>query len=628
MSALFDSGSGKTVTVYRAVASNNNYGTAFVGTVSGTSISFGTSVVYESSDSTYNTLAYDSTTGKVVIGFRANTYGNAIVGTVSGTSISFGVKNVWRSADTSEISLAYDIPKSKIVLSYRDSSNGYYISSIDGTVSGTSISFGPAFDISGSKGDKTFSVYDPDSAKVVVGYGNQDNSYIGTAVVVTTPSSNNTSFIGITSEAISNGATGVVNIFGGISSGVSLPLVPIAGAESVFNLKTSQYNVATYDSNSNKVVIGYRDDGNSNYGTAVVGTVSGTSISFGTAVVFESANITYLSATFDSNSNKVVFAYTDVGNSSYGTSIVGTVSGTSISFGTAVVFESAISIYVSAAFDSTNNKVVVAYTDQGNSSYGTAIVGTVSGSSISYGSPVVFTANNSRYYSAVFDSNAGKIVIPYQNQANSYGQAIVGTVSGTSISFGTAATFEAAGSLYVNAAFDSTANKVIINYRDQGNSNYGTAIVGTVSGTSISFGTAVVYNSGECEPQSTAYDSNANKTDIFYVDSANSYKGTVIVGTISGTSISFGSELVFNSAQTAYIGSTFDSTNNKVVAAYRDDGNSAYGTAVVINLSGDLAIASDYYVQSDGTLSTASSSPAIKVGQAISTTTINMKDLT
>ena len=221
MSAVFDSDSGKTVTVYRAVASNNNYGTAFVGTVSGTSISFGTSVVYESSDSTYNTLAYDSTTGKVVIGFRANTYGNAIVGTVSGTSISFGTKNVWHSADTNEISLAYDIPKSKIVLSYRDSSNGYYISSIDGTVSGTSISFGPAFDISGSKGNKTFSVYDPDSAKVVVGYGNQDNSYIGTAVVVTTPNSNYTSFIGITDAAISSAASGSVTIKGGISSNVT-----------------------------------------------------------------------------------------------------------------------------------------------------------------------------------------------------------------------------------------------------------------------------------------------------------------------------------------------------------------------------------------------------------------------
>jgi hypothetical protein len=40
------------------------------------------------------------------------------------------------------------------------------------------------------------------------------------------------------------------------------------------------------------------------------------------------------------------------------------------------------------------------------------------------------------------------------------------------------------------------SNKVVIAYKNQGNSSYGTAIVGTVSGTSISFGTEVVFNAG------------------------------------------------------------------------------------------------------------------------------------
>ena len=49
----------------------------------------------------------------------------------------------------------------------------------------------------------------------------------------------------------------------------------------------------------------------------------------------------------------------------------------------------------------------------------------------------------------------------------------------------------------MSCAFDSSNNKVVITYRDAGNSNYGTAIVGTVdsSDNSISFGTkAVVYS--------------------------------------------------------------------------------------------------------------------------------------
>ena len=96
---------------------------------------------------------------------------------------------------------------------------------------------------------------------------------------------------------------------------------------------------AAYDANAQKVVIAYRDTGNSNYGTAVVGTVSGTSISFGTPVVFESAVTRHSAVGYDANAQKVVIAYKDDDDSDKSTAIVGTVSGTSISFGTAVVFD-------------------------------------------------------------------------------------------------------------------------------------------------------------------------------------------------------------------------------------------------------------------------------------------------
>ena len=87
---------------------------------------------------------------------------------------------------------------------------------------------------------------------------------------------------------------------------------------------------ATFDSSNNKVVIVYRDRGDSDYGKGIVGTVSGTSISFGSPTTFESASSRFISATFDSSNGKVVIAYRDVGNSNSGTSVVGTVSGTSI----------------------------------------------------------------------------------------------------------------------------------------------------------------------------------------------------------------------------------------------------------------------------------------------------------
>ena len=176
----------------------------------------------------------------------------------------------------------------------------------------------------------------------------------------------------VASGALPNGKPVIINADGTVS--VVDGEARAVGSPVVFESASSDYMSATFDSSSNKVVIAYRDVGNSSYGTAIVGTVSGTSISFGTAVVFESASSSYLSATFDSSSNKVVIAYRDVGNSNYGTAIVGTVSGTSISFGTAVVFESAGSYDISATFDSSSNKVVIAYRDDGNSDYGTSVV--------------------------------------------------------------------------------------------------------------------------------------------------------------------------------------------------------------------------------------------------------------
>ena len=79
-----------------------------------------------------------------------------------------------------------------------------------------------------------------------------------------------------------------------------------------------------------------------------------------------------MTSTYDSTNGKIVIAYRDpIVN--YGKTIVGTVSGTSINFGSPVIYEYAVTQYNSATYDSTNDKVVIAYQDNGNSSYGTAV---------------------------------------------------------------------------------------------------------------------------------------------------------------------------------------------------------------------------------------------------------------
>jgi len=480
----------------------------------------------------------------------------------------------------------------------------------------------------------------------------------------------------VASGTLGNGKTVILNSDGTVSlvgiSSTSIPESIPAGAGAIFNPAEAYYISAAFDPNTaGKFVVSYHDQGNSaGYGTAVVGTVSGTSISFGSEYVFNSGVTQYTSVAFDPNTaGKFVIAYQDSGNSSYGTCIVGTVSGTSITFGSEYVFNSGNSSYISMSFDpNTAGKFVVAYKDGGNSYYGTAVVGTVSGTAISFGSEYVFNSGGSSYNAVSFDPNtANKFVVTYRDTDNSdYGTAVVGTVSGTSISYGSEYVFNSGSTYYTSIAFEpNTAGKFVVAYKDGGNSDYGTACVGTISGTSISFGSEYVFNSADSRYNSIAFDPNtANKFVVTYRDKGNSYYGTAVVGTVSGTSISYGSEVVFNSGNSSHISAAFDpNTAGKFVVAYKD-GNSNYGTAILGQLAAtvsatnltatnflgitDAAITSGasgsvtikgglkselssltpnsiYYVQTDGSVTTVSTAPAVRIGKALSSTTLNLE---
>ena len=628
ITSTYDSTNNKVVVAFQDGGNSYNPA-AVVGYVSSTSIFFGTAVVFDTGSSTYYSATFDSTNSKVVIAYADggnSQYGTAIVGTVSGTStITFGTPVVFESANTDDISATFDVTNNKVVIAYQDHAGSEYGTVVLGTVSGTSISFGSPSIFAELAASYISATYDSVNNKVVIGYQNTSNANYGTAIVYQVGDvTNSADFVGITDEAIANTASGSVIVQGGVITNTGLiSLGPVVGAESVFDSDTTYLTATVYDSNSNKIVVTYSDGGNSSYGTAVVGTVSGTSISFGTPVVFYSGALDGLSMVFDSSNNKVVAAYRAGSNSYHGYGVVGTVSGTSISFGTAVAFENANTSYISATFDSNLNKVVIAYQDNGNSGHGTAIVGTVSGTSISFGTAVVFSASATYYSSATFDSNSNKAVIAYRDNGSGVGglgTAIVGTVSGTSISFGTAAVYSGSSAVSDQGiTFDSSSNKVVVVYLDGGNSSYGTAVVGTVSGTAISFGTAVVYQASGSYYNAATFDSNLNKVIIAYRRSSPN-EGNVSVGTVSGTSISFGNAATFNAANTAYTSMAFDTTNNKTVIAYRDSGDGNKGTSVVINLTSNLAIGTDYYVQLDGTISTTTSTaPA---GRALSTTSM------
>ena len=471
-----------------------------------------------------------------------------------------------------------------------------------------------------------------------------------------TPASSSASITRTASGALANGDMVSINVNGTVSkANVVVSSSTTVGTSAEFEAGGAHEISCAYDSTNNRVVVTYQDQGDVYRGKACVGTVSGTTITWGTPVTFDAFQyIYYTNITFDSNAGKMVLVWRRASGSTGIYSAVGTVSGTSISFGSTqqVTSDNGTMSSESLTFDSNLNKAVVVMKKSNGD--GISFVGTVSGTDVTWGAEAEFEGGEASHVSTCFDSNLNKVVVAYRDdQDSNYGKACVGTVSGTDITFGTPVTFESATTTYTSCAFDSSNNKVVITYTDDGNSSYGTAIVGTVSGTAISFGTAVVFESAEVAYKSSTFDVASGTVAITFEDVGNSQYGTIIFGTVSGTSISFSSATVFESDRIDESGTCYDSTSENVVITYADYGDSEHGYGIVVDrvvttntpdwigvaqgAIGDgasgtidivgsvnsgqsgLTVGSRYYLKNDATITTAVTSGR-EVGRAVSAT--------
>ena len=475
------------------------------------------------------------------------------------------------------------------------------------------------------------------------------------------------SFTGIASGSLSNGSPVVITSDGKLTSISGTSVTESIGSMTTFESASTQtYSRSVCKTqNANQIVIVYQDSSNSSHGTAVVGTITGTSIVFGTPVVFEAANTNHIAATFDENAGRVVIVYYDYDNSNYGTAIVGTVSGTgsggTINFGTPAVYHSSgTSYYNTIVYDSNAQKVCIGYRGGGNSNHATARVGTVdpSDNSITFGTEVTMSANGIEFLNSCFDSTLNKCIFVFRDTAVSKGKAVVGTISGTDVSFGTAVIFNNADTEYCACSYDTDQQKVVIAYRDRGTSK-GTARTGTVSGTTMAFnGSETVVNTIDSSYQNIAY--NAFSKKHIYVDRGNN-SPQYYVGTVSGQNITFETGVDLGTSSTPYlnVGPETNTSNSTFVISFRDGNDNSYGKAQVLqtaftnsNLTSEnfigfsdaaytngqnakvqlvgsiddaqtgLTTGAKYFVLADGSLSTTADILNVEAGTALSSTQI------
>ena len=557
--------------------------------------------------------------------FAVTTSASAGASTI--TAVSSEVNTTQTS--TNDYAIAYDSNVQKLSLFYRSGTTSYVQKITDSSETG--LALGSAFTLDATSNLNQSAVYDPDSKNFVYTYSANGLSNQGRGQVFqpTYTVTNSADFLGIADEAISNGASGNVTMKGGVATNSQLlPLTYTGtlGSEAVFQTSATTYTRSCYDPDSGKTIIAWV--GPSDYGYAVVATVgSDNSITYGTAVAFNSVTTKYIAISYDTGQDKVLIVYQDDSAPDEGKAIVGTVSGTSISFGTAVTIYGSNDggFFGTLAYSPDTANHLTTYNTNGSTSKVTVL--TVSGTSVSVGGTANLTSGTVYQQSVTYDTTADKFVVSYRDAGNSnYGTAVVVSVSGTTPSLGTATVFSSATTFQNEIVYDSSNDKVVIHYRGSSPQNP-TAIVGTVSGTSISFGsptTIAVLNDGDS--QAITFDSSAGRIIVAYRDEDPvPENGKYAIGTVSGTSISFDTPVTFNAANSTHIALSFNAGVNRNVITYQDGGNSSYGTAIALQLTGaypNLVPNSTYYVQDDGTLSTTSSS--VTAGKAMSTNSINL----
>jgi len=344
-----------------------------------------------------------------------------------------------------------------------------------------------------------------------------------------------------------------------------------------------------------KSVIVYEDDDNSGYGTAVIGTVKGTSITYGTPVVFQASACSGLSVStiYDSGSAtwRFIVAY-GRGVDNKGTTIVGTVSGAddTITFSSIVTFLNDITASPKLAVVSSTS-IAISYQSVANTT-ACVIVGTLSGTTMTYGYAATFggAAGHGTTNDITTVQNTPTLVISYRDLSNSNKlTTIAATVSGTTVTLGSPVVFYATNTTNnpVITNWSYPYNKFVVAWKNS--SNGGTAIAGTLSGTTISFGTAVDFTSNNIAgdfdmvwDDDGSVGSGLTEGVIMVYRDITQGKLIATAARITGTNtITYGTPVVGPTSGAAKLAVMYDGHTEKIVSAYVDTANSNYGTAVV-----------------------------------------------
>jgi len=272
---------------------------------------------------------------------------------------------------------------------------------------------------------------------------------------------------------------------------------------------------------------------------------------------------------------------------------IGTVSGTTITFGSVYTFHALGTAYPDiTVLDSTH----IAISFQGDTTNGGVIIGTVSNDDeIAFGSEVTFNAT-APSYCAIAATDSTHFTIAYQDAGggDGYGHTRSAVVSGgDTITLGDEDTFNAATTTQINIdALDSS--HVAISYKDDGNTNKATSIVGVLANDDeMTFGSEVVFdNSAPSHVKVVALDSTHFITS--FKDSGDGYLNSCAAVVTSGDTITYGSQYTIDTDD-CYYGAAVKLNSTQFISTYWSNTSSSSLSKIGTIASDDeISFGSDY----------------------------------
>ena len=427
---------------------------------------------------------------------------------------------------------------------------------------------------------------------------------------------------------------------------------------------------------TNKTYAGLSDyNGGSNKGTGFILTASSNAITVGAGADYVSVEPYYPCNCYDSVNSRIVQCWQETGATRYLKICVGSVSGTTITWGSPVTVKSwsggVFMFYARIAFDPDSGNFCILYRDGNNSNYLTAHCGTVqSGTTTATmgSSAVVINSALSDYNQLCYDTTQDRFIFIYdQGTTNFYARAVTcsgSDASATISSIGSAAEIGSGESIstWPLVVHDSTAGKNVIGFIGAGNSLKAATATIDPSTNAITVGAVTTISGAVVAADSLglAYDPTANLSLLVYRENPSPYYSYYVELTVSGSDITASSSTVLYSANSQYKGLAYNATEQEIVIVIQDgavDYNKGFvfvpgatnltatnflgisDAAISRAASGNITIkggiaatglssltpASDYYVQTDGTFGTSAGDPSVKAGKALSATAINLE---